>query len=258
LKAQLGVGATLREVFQIYRDHAGVLLPVAFWLFLVAAIVEGLAAEGGSISLFPVQIFVSTVVATLYGGMVVSLVRDVRDGRRDSSARELAGSAVPVLLPLIGAGILSGIGIGLGSLALIVPGLVLMTIWAVIAPVIVVERSGIIAAFGRSRALVRDHGWQVFGVVIIAFLITLAVLFAFLALAFVLVVAFVGVEGDAGSFSFVEIVLSAIASTLTAPITALAAAVLYYRLLAIERSAPPPPPQPKAASVLEQSGDGQG
>ena len=37
---------------------------------------------------------------------------------------------------------------------LIVPGLILLTIWAVIAPVIVVERSGVIDAFRRSRELV--------------------------------------------------------------------------------------------------------
>ncbi len=115
---------------------------------------------------------VGVVAATLYQGMVVSLVRDVQDGRRDSSVGQLIEETWPVVLPLIGAGILAGIGIAIGLVILIVPGLILLTIWSVIAPVIVVERSGAIDAFGRSRALVKGNGWQVFGVIVVVFLIT--------------------------------------------------------------------------------------
>ena len=38
-----------------------------------------------------------------------------------------------------------------------------------IAPVIVVEHSGVMDSFGRSRELVRDNGWQVFGVIFVVF-----------------------------------------------------------------------------------------
>ena len=54
-------------------------------------------------------------------------------------------------MPLLVAGLLAGICIALGFVLLIVPGLVLLTIWAVIAPVIVIERTGALEAFGRSR-----------------------------------------------------------------------------------------------------------
>lgn len=162
--------------------------------------------------------------------MVVGLVRDVQDGRRDSSVGELFGFAVPVLLPLIGAGLLSGIGIGIGIVLFIAPGLILLTIWAVIAPAIVVERASIFEAFGCSRQLVRGSGWAVFGVVIVAFLISL-----------VGGLVFNGIAAGISDGPIVRIVFSALASTMTAPIVALAASVLYYRLLAIERPAAPPP-----------------
>jgi hypothetical protein len=231
MKRELSVGDTLSEVFSIYGAHAGVLLPVAFWLFLAVAIVDGLV--GASLALLPLVIVVSTIAATLYQGMVVGLVRDVQDGRRDSSVGELLGYAAPVLLPLIGAGLLSGLGIGIGFVLLVVPGLYLLTIWAVIAPVIVIERRPVLEAFGRSRQLVRGNGWPVFWVIAVAFLISLAggLIFG-------------GIASSVADGPLVRIVFSALASTITAPIGALVAGVLYYRLLgaapAADAAAPPP------------------
>lgn len=239
MERKLDVGATLNQIFSTYGAHAGVLLPVAFGLYLIVAIVT--AVLTGSFVFFFLIWAVGVVAATLYQGMVVSLVRDVQDGQRDSSIGELIEEAMPVILPLIGAGILAGLGIALGFVLLIVPGLILMTIWAVIAPVIVVEHSGVIDAFGRSRELVRGNGWQVFGVIISVFLI------AFVA-SFVL-----GVIGAGISDTVVmRALFSLIASTLTAPLTALAAATIYFNLLAIKGpgapvaagygDVPPPPP----------------
>jgi hypothetical protein len=214
---KLEVGDTLGEVFRIYREQAGLLLPLAFWLFLIVAIVDALV--GDDLSLFWIGLIVSTLVGTLYQGMVVGLVGDIQDGRRDWSAGELARSVLPVLGPLIAAGILAAIGIAIGIVLLIVPGLYLLTIWAVIAPAIVIERRDALEAFGRSRALVRDHGWQVFGVVVVGGLIALvtAIIAAQIAEAIA--------EGP-----ILRAVLSALASTLTAPVEGLIAAVLYFRL----------------------------
>src|SRR3954449_8178407 len=147
MEQRLSVGDTLSEVFRIYREQAGVLLPVAFWLFLVVAIVNGVTE--GSFSLIWIGLVVSLAVGTLYQGMVVRLVQDIQDGRRDSSVGDLMRSVLPVLGPLIGAGILAGLGIAGGFVLLIVPGLVLLTMWAVRAPAIVVENRGVFDAFGR-------------------------------------------------------------------------------------------------------------
>jgi hypothetical protein len=240
MKSKLDVGASINEVFSVYSAQAGVLLPVAFGLFLVVGIIDGLLST--SFVLFPLSIAVSVIAATLYQGMVVSLVRDVQDGRRDSSAGDLINQAMPVIGPLILAGLISGIGIGIGLILLIVPGLILLTIWAVIAPLIVVERSGVIDAFKRSREMVRGNGWEVFGVVVVAFLIAFVVGLVF------------GVIGNAiSSGTATRIVFNVISSTLTAPITALTAAVLYYRLLALggPAAAPPGPPAAEPAAAPE-------
>lgn len=231
---KLSVRGTLGEAFSIYRDQAGVLLPIAFWLFLGVAILE--AVLGEDIAILAVALL-TLALAFLYQGMVVGLVRDVQDGRRDSSIRELVGSVVPVLMPLIGAGLLTALGIVFGSLLLIVPGLYLLTIWAVTAPVIVVERRGVFDALGRSRQLVRGNGWPVFGAVIVSVLIGLLVAVALTSLA-------ESISDD----PIMDVVFYALSSTVTAPIEALVAAVVYFRLLEIERS----------GSVLEQPGDSPG
>jgi hypothetical protein len=235
MNRKLDVGATLSEVFSIYGAQAGVLLPVAFWLFLVVAIVDGLI--GTSLLMIVVALAVGTIAGTLYQGTVVGLVRDVQDGRRDSSATDLLRAAAPYVLPLIGAGLLAGIAIGIGMIFLLVPGLFLATIWAVIAPAIVVEGSGVGASFGRSRELVRGNGWPVFGVIAVAFLIVAVGGLIFQAIA----------AGIADG-PLVRIVFSALASTITAPVSALVAAVLYFRLRDIEGTPVPVGADPAAAA----------
>ena len=53
----------------------------------------------------------------------------------------------------------------IGFMLLIVPGLILLTIWSVAAPVIVLSARR--WALRRSRELVRGNGWPVFGVILI-------------------------------------------------------------------------------------------
>jgi hypothetical protein len=226
--SRLSVGDVLNRVFALYKEHFGVLIPVAFWLFLVVSILGGILSRTNALALL-IFFIVTFAAAILYQGMVVSLVRDVQDGRRDSSVGELFSSVSPVLGALVGASILYGLAVGIGFFLLIVPGCILLTIWAVIAPVIVIEKKGALDSFGRSRELVRGSGWPVFGTVIVAALIT------------VIVGAILGAiaEGIAGG-PILRIVFGALASTLTAPIGALVAAVLYYRLLEIKGAVPGP------------------
>ena len=239
MQRKIRVGEILSEAFAIYRGQAGVLLPVAFWLFLGVAVLEALLED--SIALLLVALL-TLVVTFLYQGMVVGLVRDVQDGRRDASVRELMSSVVPVLMPLIGAGLLTAIGIVFGFVLLIAPGLYLLTIWAVTAPVVVIERRGVFDALGRSRQLVRGNGWPVLGAFLVAIAIGLAVSLGLAAVAESLA------EGE-----ILEIVFYALASTVTAPIEALVASVLYFRLLEINDE-----PLAVEGSVPQEPGDSLG
>ena len=210
-------GRVIGEAFQTYRDHAGALLGGAVIVIGLAAVINGLFATTGSLALVAVGVLVSIVAGVLYAGYVVKLVQDVRDGRRDFSVGELFSAAAPYIGTLFLNGLLAGIAITIGFVLIIVPGLILITIWSVIAPSIVVEDRGVIEAFGRSRELVRGNGWNVFGAIVLAFLIVIAVS---------IVAGLIGSAlGDAG-----RVVLQTIANVLTAPIAALVASILFFDL----------------------------
>lgn len=108
-------------------------------------------------------------------GSLIEAVSDVRDGRADLSVTETFARVWPRLGAIIVAGILLGIGIAIGLVLLIIPGLYLLTIWVAVIPAIVLENRGIIDSFGRSRELVRGNGWNVFGVIVLTILLLIGI-----------------------------------------------------------------------------------
>ncbi len=227
-EARLDVGAVIRRVFDIYVQQAAVLMPAAAVVFVFTGIITGLLVVASS-GLAVVAIAIYLIAATLFTGMVVRLVADVQDGRRDATAGKLLRAAAPVLGQLILVGVVAAIGIMAGFILLVIPGLILLTLWSVAAPVVVIENPGVFPALRRSRLLVRGNGLQVFAVIMI-------------------LVVLVGAAGNiidavaASAGTGVGIVARVIVGVLSAPLSALAAAVLYFELRA--RSAEPDTPLP--------------
>lgn len=233
MQARLDVGGVIRRVFEIYVDQASVLMPAAAAVFVVTGIISALLAASGSLIGALLALVLSIVAGTLFTGMVVELVSDVQDGRRDARPGQLLRAVTPVLGQLILVGLVAGFGIVIGFFLIVIPGLILITVWSVAAPVVVLERPAGLGALGRSRELVRGNGWRVFGVIVI-----LDVL--------VLVVAALldGIANSAGTGA--GIVVRVIVGVLTAPISALAAAVLYFDLRRLTGSETPVVKPPEA------------
>jgi hypothetical protein len=78
---------------------------------------------------------------------------------------------VPVFLLAILMGLLGG----LAFLLLIVPGLIVMTMWFVSTPACVVERTGPWTSMKRSAALTKGHRWKIFGLLLLLVLLSLIV-----------------------------------------------------------------------------------
>jgi hypothetical protein len=215
---RIDAGRVIGQAFQTYREYAAPLLGGALIVIGITAVISALLSATGSLFLVLIGSIIAFVAQFLYTGYVVKLVQDVRDGRMDASMGELFSAAAPYIVPLILNGILAGIAIAIGLFLLIIPGLILITIWAVISPSIVVENRGVIEAFGRSRELVRGEGWTVFGVIVLAFLIVFGV-------SIVGGILGAAIGDDAG-----RIIVQTIANVLTVPIAALVSSILFFDL----------------------------
>jgi hypothetical protein len=79
------------------------------------------------------------------------------------------------VIPILLLAIVMGLLMGLGFLLLIVPGLILLTMWWVATPACVVERTGPWTSLKRSAALTKGHRWKIFGLIILLFIINLIV-----------------------------------------------------------------------------------
>jgi hypothetical protein len=221
----VSIGAVLDEAWTLFTRFFLRFFVLGLVVFTVvnlvlALIFEAVSSDDAGTALWLLLLSLATaLVGTIWlQGAFVYAVQDARDGTFDATLGEVFTRVSHSILPLLLAVLLAGVAIFVGLLLLIVPGLFLLTIWAVIAPVIVIEKKPALSAFGRSRELVRGHGWTVFGIVVITGLLTaiagnlLKAAFSFLP-------------------EFLEILIgSTIAQAIVAPFSAIALAVTYFRL----------------------------
>jgi hypothetical protein len=223
----------ISEAFDLYKKHFSHLVVVAFVVYVAIAILSAiLILIGGWVGAI-LSAIVSIVGAFLVQAALVEAVADIRDGRADLTVGETLSRGASRIASVAGASILAGIAIGIGLLLLIVPGLVLITWWAVIIPIIVLEHVGTFDSFSRSRELVRGFDFQVFGVIVIQFLI-------FIAFSIVLGILLIAVPEEVRSF-----VSNVVGGAFTGPFAALVTTLLYFRLKAAKEG-PGVPPGPTA------------
>lgn len=84
------------------------------------------------------------------------------------------------LVPMVVLTVLWILAISLGFMLLIVPGVILITLWVASMPALVGENRGVIASFGRSRELTRGSRWPVFAVLLIFLVAIYLVMFVVL------------------------------------------------------------------------------
>lgn len=212
MQQQIRVGAVIGRIWEIYRQQTVVLIGTALVLFGLEFIVL-LLIPSATIAIA----ILFWALSILYQGMVVKLVQDVQDGQRQHSVGDLLRSVEPVLLKLMAVSVLFAVGVAIGFLLLIIPGLILLVFWCVVAPVTVLERPGVFAAFGRSRELVRGHAWTVFGVIVVVSLTVIII-----SVAVGLATSSLGSVGQA--------LVQWLVSAAVAPVTALSASVIYFAL----------------------------
>lgn len=104
-------------------------------------------------------------VYSIVDGLVCSLAH-AAGTKGNANIRDCIRSTAPVLLPLVICDSAVSLGYIIGLIALIVPGLYLLSIWIVLVPCIVLEDAGY-RCFERSARLTKGYRWQCLAVAVV-------------------------------------------------------------------------------------------
>lgn len=271
MSGSISVRSVLWRTAKVYADQALVLLPAS----VCATVLIGIL-DISSIRVLPVAGLVALIaelaVIALFTGVVVRLVADVIEVGRARSTEQLMRAVMPVFGQLMLVGFVAGVVIGallsalsfialvlaigvilsvhvsvgsviagvvVGTVLFLVPGVFLITIWSVVAPIVVLERPGGLRALRRSRILVRGNRWRVVGMIVV-----LTILLGFADR----VVEFAGQAVGSGSTAVAWLLVA----TLFAPLPIVLATTLYYELRETSGGAAPaiaiPPVPPDSIS----------
>ncbi|MDH6234541.1 uncharacterized membrane protein (DUF485 family) [Mesorhizobium soli] len=176
---------------------------------------DGVSAFG-AIVFFVVYMVLASI---LQAGLVRATIEDL-NGQQPTFADAL-NRGIALILPIIGLSILMSLGVAIGFMLLIIPGIYLLARWSAAVPALVHERRGVLASMKRSAELTKGSRWRIFGlwIIMIIALVALQLVLGLLALA---VTSFLG--------TVLATAVVAILSAVTSVVVSIAIAVSYVEL----------------------------
>lgn len=238
----LTLGELLDHVFQIYRSRFGILVGISAVAYVPVFVLQTLAlwmpsaiplaprltgaAVFGFLALLILRLLamVAAMAATIIVVSAVYLDRPITVGE---AYRRISGMLIRVFFIMIG----MSIGIGMGVVLLIVPGIILALMWSLAIPVAVLEDAGFGESLSRSRHLTAGHRGRVFAIYLLYFALLAAIEMGLAAP----LGALVAMKGAAAA-SFMKsqlalvigLIFGFIVSTLVTPVLTIALSLMYY------------------------------
>ena len=190
------------------------------------------AALGGAgaigIGLF--SLLVTILLGIIAQGVLVRVTVAFSDGRK-ASLGDSALAGLRVALPLFLLGVLSAIGIAVGLIAVVVPGVILYLMWSVAAPSLVEERLGPIEALGRSSYLTKGARWKIFALMLVVLVVYWMVSGLVTALTIAWYGDFAAVAASAANGpSLVQLAINSIVGTIYSAVSGVIPPALYVEL----------------------------
>jgi hypothetical protein len=233
LRRQRDVGRLFGDALSVYGRY--------LWLFILLSaavvipadlIVQGLGLEMLTSSydespsvaetLVP-SIVEFLVVAPIVAAICIYALHQIAAGDRPS-AGEVFVAGFEAFTPLFGAVLLAALGIALGFIVLIVPGIYLAIRWYFVPQTVVIGGARGAGALSRSGQIVQGYWWRTFGLVLLA---NIAIVIPGL----ILVLPF-GAIAESTDRAVWQLVGSTLATSVTTPFVALFSTLLYYDLRA--------------------------
>ncbi len=251
--ARFEMGRVVKRTFSVIGHNIGTFallslipgIPLAAMNWGMAGLPRGAALLSqlsvGRIGLFALAALVYVVcMFVLQASVVHGTVTDL-NGKRASFGSCLS-TGLSHFVPLLLIAIVEGIGIMLGLVLLVVPGIMMAVAWSVVVPVRVVERKGVANSLARSRELTSGHRWAIFGLIVAYLILQMiigAVFGAFIG------ISFLTASGDrlaaavAATRSVPYVAGSMLVTMIEAVIASAGIASIYYELRSIKEGIGP-------------------
>jgi len=239
---KLEIGRVIQQTFEVLGRNFVTFLVLAVILTGIPTVIVGLiqmqANETDSATIW--AWFVTTGLISgvaglvLQGALTYGAIHYLNDRRVNVTESITIG--LRSFLPLFAVGLLYGLAVALGSLLLLVPGIMIAVAWCVAVPVLIAERKPVMDTFGRSAELTRGNRWRIFGlflIYILAYLVISAIIGA-LAGAWLLV----GGDSDLATGPG-QIAVNFVTNVVSSLIGATGGAVLYTELRRVREGATP-------------------
>ncbi|MEO1101756.1 MAG: hypothetical protein AAFW65_07910 [Pseudomonadota bacterium] len=150
---------TLRLTASLLSRDSGLLPPVGAAWFGAVVILTAVVQSG--------MPFGASVVSLLVGSFFSALLTYAAVGRYTPSLNEAVSVASQAYLSVLVVSVISFVAAMIGLVFLIIPGVAVMVLFALVVPIVMAERPGIIATFRRSFDLVWPAVLPILGFIVI-------------------------------------------------------------------------------------------
>lgn len=184
--ADFSISNVFSNTFGVIMRHAPLFLGLSLiivglpqlgiGMFVTPQSADPLVAFGSPTALLTTMIgyivflFLSIV---LQASLIVASANDLAG--RPVNFGECVSRAVAKLFPLIGLGIVVAIGVSIGFVFLVIPGVILYLMWMVAVPVLMVENLGVFESLSRSSALTKGSRWKLLGLIVVFFIFSMII-----------------------------------------------------------------------------------
>lgn len=167
---RLAIGRVISRTIVLFRQRLWLFLGLGLFLYALPTLLLeaalGFPAATDTSNDDNIAVILATVAVAVIGSVILYAALYVAAIRTDAgehvSWQDTLKAALPLAIPVLFVGVLQSLAFVIGAIFLLVPGIILLLMFAVAGPALVAERLGVIDSMKRSRALTKGARWRIF------------------------------------------------------------------------------------------------
>ncbi len=164
--------AKFSEAFRLFGQHLGLFTAIILTVSLPANILVDYVANAEAstaVGVVRLSIWIEGIFGPIYIGALLYSLFQIKSGRAVTYKEAIAVGFKKWGL-LFAARLVAGLLIGFGSIAFVIPGVILAVRYSLLEAAMVVEGEGVSGSRARSAALTAGRRWQIFGAAMLFFI----------------------------------------------------------------------------------------